>query len=83
MLRTRNIRIEPTEDEVYDFGLYLIDQILHKTNKSLRDWPTMPLPQGDWAVALGNRLLAEQRNYDPEEQSRIAAERIPLLNPDQ
>ena len=32
---------------------------------------------------MGNRLIAEQRNYNQEEQVRLAEDRIPLLNPEQ
>ena len=43
----------------------------------------MPLPQMDWAVALGNRLIAEQHSYGIEEQKQLAAEHIPTFNQDQ
>ncbi|KAF9487372.1 hypothetical protein BDN71DRAFT_1356364, partial [Pleurotus eryngii] len=63
--------------------LYLIEGILLQMNKSLADCPGMPHPQHDWAAALGNRLIAEQRNYDPLEQQQLGDEHIPHLNPDQ
>jgi hypothetical protein len=65
---------------VFDYGLYLIDSILRGSNKSLRDWPTMPLPQIDWAAAVGNRLIADQRSYNIDEQAQLATQRIPTLN---
>ena len=42
----------------------------------------MPLPQNDWAAVVGNRLIAEQRSYNIDEQapSQLAAQRIPTLN---
>ena len=39
----------------------------------------MPLPQGDWAAAVGNRLIAEQHAYNREEQTTLANEQIPTL----
>ena len=51
-LHSKNIVHDPTEHQVFDYGLYLIDHILHGSNRSLQDWPTMPLPQIDWAAAL-------------------------------
>ena len=30
------------ENEVYDYGLYIIDNILHESGHSLSDWPSMP-----------------------------------------
>ena len=79
-LHNGNIRQDPTQDQVFDYGLYLIDRILQNSNKSLRDWPTLPQPIEDWTAAIGNPLIAEQRQYDIEEQARLAAERIPQLN---
>src|SRR6202789_2822470 len=43
----------------------------------------MPLPQFDWAAAVGNRLIAEQRSYDIDEQPQLATEPIQPLNPAQ
>ena len=40
----------------------------------------MPLPQGDWAAAVGNRLIAEQCAYNREEETTLADEWIPTLN---
>ena len=40
----------------------------------------MPLPQGDWATEVGNRLIAEQCAYNREEQTTLADEWIPTLN---
>jgi hypothetical protein len=82
-LHSKNIVRDPTEEQVFDYGLYLIDHILRGSNKSLHDWPTMPLPQNDWAAAVGNRLVAEQRSYNIDDQAQLAAQRIPTLNPAQ
>ena len=35
---------QPTQEQVYDYGLYLIDQELQKHGKSLQIFPTMPRP---------------------------------------
>ena len=82
-LRSKNIVQNPTEEQVFDYGLYLIDQMLHVSNKRLRDWPSMPLPQMNWEAAVVNRFIAEQQSYDIEEQKQLAAQRIPTLNQDQ
>ena len=79
-LHSKNIVHDPTEEQVFDYGLYLIDDILHSSNKYLCDWPTMPLPQNDWAAAFGNRLIAEQRSYNIDEQALLATQHIPTLN---
>ena len=58
----------------------LIDKILQSSNKSLKDWPSMPLPQHDWVMLVGNRMIIEQRSYDVDEQAHLAAHKIPTLN---
>ena len=55
------------QNEVYDYGLHLIDHILHTWGKSLRDFGDMPQVIGDWGVVVGgNRLLNEQLDYNRE-----------------
>ncbi len=60
-LHQGNIYQNPPEDIIYDYGLYLIDNLLRQANKSLADWPEMPQYQHDWHAALGNRLIRDQR----------------------
>ena len=44
----------PTDDQVYDYGLYLIEKSPREVGKSLKDFPPMPMPVGDWAAIEGN-----------------------------
>ena len=76
---------EPSEEEIQDYGLYLIDQILAQSGKRLQDWDCMPQVTGDWATILQNQnpFIAEQRDYDPEEQAELARQHKDTLNPDQ
>ena len=76
-------RDTPTDEDAYDYGLHLINILLHSSNKSLSDYPPMPLPQMDWQHLVGNRLIAEQRDYDVEEEQRVADQHIPMLNQEQ
>ena len=47
-----------TEDLIFDFGLFLLHQQLLKFEKTLADFPPMPLPTlRDWVVLGGNFLL--------------------------
>lgn len=57
---------DPTEEEVHDYGLYLIDCILCKNGKSLDAMPPMPVSQiaARWGVMEGNQLIAEQLQYN-------------------
>src|SRR5271154_3310788 len=58
---------EPTADQVFDYGLYLINRLLLQSAKDLTHFPPMPLPEGDWNQHNGNDnyLLQEQLELDP------------------
>ena len=64
---------DPTEDQVYDYGLYLINVGLQKSGKSLQDFADMPVPQIRWENRVGNQLIAEQCNYDLNALHQIVA----------
>ena len=72
---------EPTEEQVHDCGLYLIDKLLSVFGKGLRNWPTLLLPTTPWAAIL-NPHIREQL-YDPDAQRELAEVAIPKLNADQ
>ena len=70
----------PTEEQIYDYGLYLIDLDLQKKGKSLEQCPPMPLPVGNWAQIHGNCLIAEQLAYDRAEQREKVQQRLNQVN---
>ena len=43
----------------------------------------MPLVAGDWEDLIWNRYIAEQRDYDPVQESQKAAQDIARLNQSQ
>jgi chromosomal replication initiation ATPase DnaA len=54
-----------TDDDVYDYGLYLLNKILIKSGKFLKNFPPMPLHQQHWEDQISdNELLHEQLDYD-------------------
>src|SRR5438105_12147139 len=55
---------EPSEDQIYDYGLYLLEKILHRSGRHLNEFAGMPNVQGDWERREGNYLIAEQLSYD-------------------
>ncbi|KAJ7042292.1 PIF1-like helicase-domain-containing protein, partial [Mycena alexandri] len=73
----------PTEESVYDYGLFLLNKLLLDSGRSLRDWPTMPLPQTDWDAEVMNPLIAEQLNYNREEERERAERQMNDLNLEQ
>jgi hypothetical protein len=58
-----------TDEQVYDYGLHLIEKILLMSGKRLIDFPPMPLSTGlqegeVWERMPANFLLAQQLQYD-------------------
>ena len=74
---------ESTQDQDYDYGLYLIAQDLRSHGKSLQDYPSMPRPHGNWVHQEGNQLINEQRAYDRQEQQAFVDRGLPTFNPQQ
>ena len=73
----------PSDAQVQDYGLYLIEKLLSHSGKCLKDWDSLPQVVGNWGQADGNPLILEQRDYDPEMQADLARQRIPTLTQDQ
>jgi len=82
-IQTRYHIDHPSQDQVHDLGLYLLDGILKSSGKSLAQFCSMPQPIFDWDLRTGNALIAEQLDYNREEESNIAANMVPQLNPEQ
>ena len=53
--------LSPTEDQIKDYGLYMINQLLQEYGKSLKDFPSMPYPVSNWSAIVENRLLLEHQ----------------------
>ncbi len=63
---------DPSPDEVYDYGLYLLDKELHKFNDSLVNYPAMPQVQGSWADAerhLNQYVLDQLLPYQADSEA--------------
>jgi len=77
----------PTEDQVYDFGLYQIDKTLFHSNivEGIQKFhPPMPIPNYEfWQQQQGNRLIIEQLAYNSDEQKQKAEVNIAKLNNEQ
>lgn len=57
-----------SDEELSNLTLIEIEKHLQKCRKTLRDYPGMPYPKGYIVEQLGNRLIYEERDYDPAEQ---------------
>ena len=62
----------PSDDQVHDYGLFLIDKILNNAGKSLDQFRDMPQVTGSWDDLVGNRFVAEQMNYGTSAESANA-----------
>jgi hypothetical protein len=74
---------DPSEAQVQDYGLYLIDKLLSHSGRRLQDWDSMPQFVENWGAIFGNPLIMEQHQYNPEEQAQLAAQCLASLNQDQ
>ena len=74
---------DPTEAQVQDYGLHLIDKILSQSGKRLQDWACMPQILGNWEDVFGNHLILEQWEYNTGDLAELAAEHIATFTQDQ
>ena len=75
--------LNPSLDDVYDYGLFLLESILQRSGSSLTNFESMPKPQRlNWAENTANRLICEQL-YNCNDERAAAERNIPLLNPEQ
>lgn len=80
----RSGRQDPQDDEIFDYGLWLIEQVLMKTQrKKLADFPDMPTPERNWQGVADNSLIGEQLNYNRDHEQNLGEERLAQLNPEQ
>ena len=70
-------------ESVYDYGLFLLNQIPQDSGRSLAEWPSMPQFSEDWAVLVLNPLIAEQLNYELAALLADLDVRLQQMNPDQ
>jgi hypothetical protein len=73
----------PTLDEAFDYGLYLLQKILSRFGKSLSNFVGMPAIVGDWGVIATNPLLQQQLSYDQEELAGFVAQHLQMFNLEQ
>lgn len=77
-------REHPSADDIYDYGLFLLNKILEESGRALADFPTMPWPQLDWeALQAYNPLIAECLDYNRIEEKAMADQCVASLNTEQ
>ena len=86
MLQTHANIPEPSNVQIQDYGLYLIDKLLAQIGRRLQQWAgPAGLPQmvNNQSGILGNALILEQQQYNLVKQARLAEECRGNLNLDQ
>ncbi|XP_030964292.1 uncharacterized protein LOC115985490 [Quercus lobata] len=71
-----------SDDQLRNYGLYEIEQILQQYGRSLRDYLQMPQPNMD-LIQNGNRLIQEEMSYDVSSLKREHEILISGLNNEQ
>jgi hypothetical protein len=63
-----------SQDLIYDYGLFLIEESLSDLGYSLRSFPHMPMPMEDWTGVTSNPLIDLQLNYNADEEYTLFEE---------
>ena len=82
VLQTRHQLHAPTDDQVVDFGLFLIRPLLQRAALDLPNFQ-LPLPVGNWAAIQHNHYIAQQLDYHPERERAAADACRAQMNPEQ
>ncbi|GAB2285927.1 hypothetical protein Dimus_039733 [Dionaea muscipula] len=69
--------------QIEDYGLYLLDQVLQESGKTLLDFPSMPQPIRQWNPVIPNRLIFEHEQLLRDAQQVDAQSDIDRLNLEQ
>ena len=63
-----------------DYGLYVIDNILQESGHTLTDWPSMMSLRQKWEQYSVNEMIAEQLNFNHNEQLAFWEQHHHMLN---
>jgi len=75
-------RNNPSAEDAFDFGLYLLNKLLMESGHSLTDF-AMPQPQHNWDIEQGNHYIAKELSYNRDDEQAAALANILLLNLEQ
>ena len=73
----------PSNSDVHDYGLFLLNTKLADLSTSLSAFPNMPHIDKDWAHVDENPFLSEQLAYDKTNELTLANNYLGKLNADQ
>ncbi|GAB2302009.1 hypothetical protein Dimus_038788 [Dionaea muscipula] len=70
----------PTDAQIKDYGLFLVEQLLQDLGETLAKFTTMPQPTGTWASPVHNRYKFEHQRLIVDAQSADVEYDIARLN---
>ncbi|KAG5520645.1 hypothetical protein RHGRI_033280 [Rhododendron griersonianum] len=70
----------PTEAQIKDYGLFLLNQLLQESGKSLLDFPPMQQPNANWSEVTSNRFIIEHQQLQIQAQRIDSQRNIERLN---
>ncbi|XP_058742338.1 uncharacterized protein LOC131614807 [Vicia villosa] len=70
-LVARNQELTLTDEEIQQLTLMAIETLLQNNNKTLKDYKPMPYPKDCVVSFSGNRLIYDERQYDPIAQQQL------------
>jgi hypothetical protein len=73
----------PPPDDIFDYGLFLLNRALIEHGTSLHNYPSMPVPHNNWDNLDNNPFLTEQLAYNIEQEVEHANNNIAVLNNEQ
>ncbi|PIA29092.1 hypothetical protein AQUCO_06300048v1 [Aquilegia coerulea] len=74
---------DPSDSDVCDYGLFLMNDYLLESGKTLSDFPNMPLPCKAWNEVVTNRLITEHQNFVYQGLYEKAQEKVARFNTEQ
>jgi hypothetical protein len=77
----------PSDEDVYDYGLFCLNQLLAEHGRNLRNFPPMPCPvRRDWGTVTAEQntyILNQRAPYQPEMERQAADQCEQEMNADQ
>ncbi|CAG8766517.1 10439_t:CDS:1, partial [Acaulospora morrowiae] len=62
---------KPTDEQIFDFGLFLLDELLYQSNQSFSMFLSISLWMHNWEDYNGNYIIVEQLAYNYQEPQDI------------
>lgn len=72
-----------TDEEIQQYVLLELQKLLNDHNKSLTDYPDMPLPEKNTLDSVKNSLIREEKNYNANDEKKTHLELFLKLNSEQ